>query len=908
MPTIHVDGKPYEVEEGRNLLHACLSLGFDLPYFCWHPALGSVGACRQCAVKMFKDEKDTRGRIVMACMTPAADGTRISIEDPEAKEFRASVIEWLMINHPHDCPVCDEGGECHLQDMTVMTGHVHREYRFRKRTYRNQHLGPFVNHEMNRCIQCYRCVRFYCDYAGGRDFGAFGIRDRVYFGRHRDGTLENEFSGNLVEVCPTGVFTDKTLQKHYTRKWDLQTAPSVCAHCGVGCGTIPGERYGALRRIRNRYSREVNGYFLCDRGRYGYEFVNGERRIRQPLVRGGPGAPPGPADRAEALSRAASFLGRKGWAIGIGSPRASLESNFALRELVGPDRFCMGLCRAEASLLPRIADLLRSGPARPASVLDVQEADAVLVLGEDVAGTAPRIALALRQRVPAAAGRRAGELHIARWNDAAFRHVLQNARAELYLATSAPSRLDGLATATFRGAPQEVARLGWAIAFGLTRGGPTAVPGLSEETRSLADAIAEGLKRATRPVIVSGTGSGSAEVLKSAGLVAQSLCRAGLPARLCLVVPEWNSLGLALLGGGRLREALALLEQGAADTLVVLENDLFRRVGPAQAEALLAAARHLIVVDHVETETSRRAAVVLPAATFAEASGTVVNFEGRAQRHYQVLAPQGEVQASWRWLRDLTTAEGSGPQASPWQDLDDLDEALARSVPALAGILEAAPPADWRAAGMKIARQPHRYSGRTAMFAHLSVHEPMPPEDPDSPLRFSMEGFEGRPPPALVPRFWAPGWNSVQALNKFQSEVGGPLCGGEPGRRLIGPAPQEGRAAAPDEPAPAAFVAREGRWLVVPLHEVFGSEELSSLSPGIAERSPRPYVALSPGEAAGLGAAGGDELEVEIDGRSLRLPVRETPGLPQGVGGIPVGLQGLVGLDLPSWAKIRKPG
>ncbi len=108
----------------RTCCEACLSLGFDLPYFCWHPALHSVGACRQCAVKQFKDEKDTRGRIVMSCMTPAAEGMRISIDDPEAQAFRAGVIEWLMVNHPHDCPVCDEGGECHLQDMTVMTGHT----------------------------------------------------------------------------------------------------------------------------------------------------------------------------------------------------------------------------------------------------------------------------------------------------------------------------------------------------------------------------------------------------------------------------------------------------------------------------------------------------------------------------------------------------------------------------------------------------------------------------------------------------------------------------------------------------------------------------------------------------------------------------------------------------------------
>jgi NADH-quinone oxidoreductase subunit G len=260
--TIYIDDVTYEVEAGDNLLHAALTLKLDLPYFCWHPAMNSVGACRQCAVIQYKDEKDNKGRLVMACMTEITEGARFSIKTQEAEEFRASVIEWLMLNHPHDCPVCDEGGECHLQDMTVMTGHNYRRTRFPKRTYNNQYLGPFINHEMNRCIQCYRCVRFYNDLADGSDFGVFRAHDEVYFGRSQEGVLENEFSGNLVEVCPTGVFTDKSLRRHYTRKWDLQTAPSICINCSIGCNTIPGERYGELRRIRNRYNLNVNGYFL----------------------------------------------------------------------------------------------------------------------------------------------------------------------------------------------------------------------------------------------------------------------------------------------------------------------------------------------------------------------------------------------------------------------------------------------------------------------------------------------------------------------------------------------------------------------------------------------------------------------------------------------------------------------
>ena len=259
--TVVIDGVEYQAEEGRNMLDVALALGFDLPYFCWHPVMGSIGACRQCAVRLYWTDRggNERSEIAMACMTEAQEGTKIDIFDPDAIRFRAEMIELMMLSHPHDCPVCDEGGECHLQDMTVMTGHSYRRYRGRKRTWVNQELGPFVTHELNRCITCYRCTRFYNDYAGGRDFGVFGIRNQVYFGRAESGTLESEFSGNLIEVCPTGVFDDKPFSRRYTRKWDLQTAPSVCVHCSLGCNTLPGERYGELRRIRNRYHHQVKG-------------------------------------------------------------------------------------------------------------------------------------------------------------------------------------------------------------------------------------------------------------------------------------------------------------------------------------------------------------------------------------------------------------------------------------------------------------------------------------------------------------------------------------------------------------------------------------------------------------------------------------------------------------------------
>ncbi|MCL4303569.1 MAG: NADH-quinone oxidoreductase subunit NuoG [Anaerolineae bacterium] len=902
MAQIYIDQKSYEIEDGQNLLQACLSLGCDLPYFCWHPALGSVGACRQCAVKQFRDEKDTRGKIVMACMTPAAHGTHLSINDPEAKEFRASVIEWLMINHPHDCPVCDEGGECHLQDMTVMTGHTYREFRFNKRTYRNQDLGPFINHEMNRCIQCYRCVRFYRDYASGRDFDVFAIHNHVYFGRHEDGVLENEFSGNLVEVCPTGVFTDKSFKHHYTRKWDLQTAPSVCVHCGLGCNTIPGERYGQLRRVRNRYHGEVNGYFLCDRGRYGYEFVNSDRRIRQSLLRHEGSDTARPVTKEIALQHVTPLLANRDRVIGLGSPRASLEANFALRTLVGPERFYLGVSETDFQLVATVLSILQEGPARSPSLHDVALADAVFILGEDVTNVAPMLALALRQSTRQQPMSIAEKLHIPGWDDAAVREAIQQEKGPLFVAAPYSTRLDDVATQTYRAAPDDLARLGFAVAHALNHNAPSVID-LPDEVLALAKNIAHALKGAKRPLIVSGTSCRGEAVLRAAANVAWALGENDRVAELCFIVPECNSLGLGLMGGKSINAAFKAVQAGMADTLIILENDLYRWTDPSFASTLLNSIDHVIVIGHLANATTQKAEVVLPAGAFAEADGILVNNEGRAQRFYQVFVPEGDIQASWRWLQEMMVGAGD-PEARGWQTLDDITAALAKAMPRFKPILEIAPPAGFRVAGQKIPRQPHRYSGRTARYANIDVHEPKPPDDPNSPFSFSMEGYEGQPPAALIPRFWSPRWNSVQALNKFQSEVGGPLRDGDPGRRLIEPTPVENVTYFQD--VPAAFEPQTDEWLVVPLYHIFGSEELSILTPGIAARAPQPYLGLSPEDAAKLQTVEGEEVELTLNSTVFRLPVKLMPTLPHGIAGLPAGLPDMPGIDWPAWGKILK--
>jgi NADH-quinone oxidoreductase subunit G len=897
---IFVENKPYDIEPDQSLLQACLSLGFNLPYFCWHPALGSVGACRQCAVKQFRDEKDARGRLVMSCMTPASEGTRVSIEDAEATAFRRGIIEGLMLNHPHDCPVCDEGGECHLQDMTVMTGHVYRRTIYHKRTFRNQNLGPLVNHEMNRCIQCYRCVRYYREYAGGTDLDAFSSGHQVYFGRYQDGTLENEFAGNLVEICPTGVFTDKTLKRHYARKWDQQFAPTVCVHCGLGCNVSAGERYGTLRRIVNRYHGEVNGYFLCDRGRFGYEFVNSAQRVGQPLLR--KDGKLQPIAKARAMEYLAGLLAGEKRAIGIGSPRASLESNFVLRAMVGPERFYSGLSDEVQRLTASTLEILRRGPARPPSLSEIERSDAVLILGEDVTNIAPRLALALRQSVRQQPMRAADHLKIPRWLDHPVRELIQDQKGPLYIATPAASRLDDVATETYRAAPDDIARLGFAVARALDVNAPD-VPGLTDADRALAGRIAQALKSAERPLVVSGPSLNSEAVLQAATNVAWALCAAGRATGLSLITLESNTLGAGMMGGGTLGDALQAVNSGAADTVVILENDLYLRAPAQEVDNFLNSARHVIVLDSLATATAQKAELVLPAGTFAESDGTLVSSEGRAQRFFQVYVPQGEIQSSWRWLREIMVASGQRAAAA-WQDLDDVVASVGREIPALAGADQAAPPASFRMAGAKVPREPHRYSGRTAMLANINVSEPKPPQDPDSPLAFSMEGSPNQPPSSLIPFFWSPGWNSIQSVNKFQSEVAGPLRGGDPGVRLIEP-PTNGKGSY-FTGVPKPFEASAGRWLLIPLYHIFGSEELSRLAPGIAELSPGPYVALNPEDALALHAAEGTEMTVTLGAAAHRLPVKIAPSLAKGLAGLPAGIPPFEGAGLPVQSRISR--
>ncbi|MEL7638696.1 MAG: NADH-quinone oxidoreductase subunit NuoG [Solidesulfovibrio sp.] len=601
MPDLIIDGRPVSVPKGTMVIEAAEKLGIVIPRFCWHPALGAAGACRMCAV-MFVDGP-TKG-LEMSCMTPAADGMVVETFHPEAVAFRRQVIELLMANHPHDCPVCDEGGHCLLQDETISGGHGLRRFPGKKRTYLDQDLGPFIQHEMNRCIHCYRCVRFYQEYAGYRDFGPMQNANRVYFGRFASGPLESPFSGNLADLCPTGTLTDKP-GRYKSRRWDCQRAPSLCPHCSLGCATVALSRYREIVRIEGRENPAVNGFFLCDRGRYSFGYAASAERPRQARIDGVPTEADAAIAQAAARLRAVSQRhGPDAIAVAAGS-RSSLESQAALAGLAraagwrGPAFFARR--REQADTTASLA-ALANGRAR--SLADLAKADAVLCLGVSPLFEAPMLALALRQ-----ATRAAGKVIVADPRPVSlplpFAHlpVLPDHLADVLAVVTGPAAA---------AAAEAQKRLPLS---------PQLWPALEEAATSFA--------AAKQPVIV-------------------------FAPHLAHTLPNDERIGLFPVLSGPGTAGAALLAAPDAPSLDDLAGDIVagRVKGLVLAEAdataaspALAAALGrldtLVVLDCLPTPSFAAAKVFLPTQTLFESGGTLCNNEGRLQ-YAMPVAPPGE--------------------------------------------------------------------------------------------------------------------------------------------------------------------------------------------------------------------------------------------------------------------------
>jgi NADH-quinone oxidoreductase subunit G len=525
---------------------------------------------------------------------------------------------------------------------------------------------------MNRCIQCYRCVRTYQDYCGGDDFGVLGCNQRIYFGRFRPGRLESLFSGNLVDVCPTGVFTDKTFRFN-SRYWDLEEAPSICPHCSLGCATVPGARYRELQRVRAGVNRQTNGFFICDRGRFGYGHANHPERIRVPRVAGAerswPEALATLRDRVEALV-AAHGAGSVAF---LGSPRASLEANGLLR--LWAKRIGGGLCVPEPHpQRDRTARVLAAGLGDLSrSLADLRRSDFVLLVGADPLAEGPLVALAIRQAVRAGA-------QVA---------VLDPRPVELPCAAAhlplAPERL-----------PLALA----ALAQGQFEG-------FSRQEQSLLEGVAARLQEARRPVLVGG-GDLLGEVGVNALLAtARALSREDRPCGVSVLLAGPNSFGTVLFGEAEpdCDTLLDSIRDGAVRGLVCLECDPFLdHPDPGRVEAALARLEFLVVLDGLPGQAARRADILLPTRVPAEYGGTFVNQEGRLQAFAPVFAPGTPLRVTGDGDHPPRTFLPETPGAQPWpawsilaaltggdRSLAEVRRELAAEEPALAALAAIVP-------------------------------------------------------------------------------------------------------------------------------------------------------------------------------------------------------------------------
>jgi NADH-quinone oxidoreductase subunit G len=399
--SLTVDGKKFTAPAGTLLIEACKSVGIEVPSFCYYPNLSLQGACRMCLVKVEKMPK-----LQTACTTVVAEGMIVTSDSDEVKQARKSMIEMLLGNHPLDCPVCDAGGECELQDMTFSYGAAESKFMEAKNHKEEQQWSPVVFFDRPRCILCYRCVRICGE---GMDVWALGVQNRgvsSIIAPNKEDHLECEECGMCIDICPVGALTSGAY-RYKTRPWEMKHVGTVCTHCGDGCKTTLGVRRSdtgmEIVRGDNRDKSGTNGDFLCIKGRYGFDFATHEERLTQPLIRKNGSLTPSTWEEAFELvgKKFAEICDRDGGsAIGvIGSTRTTNEEAYLLSKFARVVLKTNNVDHHRTADFPGLAAALRGKPGATASMADVYNAPAILLIGNDPTEQHPLLAWQIRNNV-----------------------------------------------------------------------------------------------------------------------------------------------------------------------------------------------------------------------------------------------------------------------------------------------------------------------------------------------------------------------------------------------------------------------------------------------------------------------------------------------------------------------------
>lgn len=603
MPNLTIDDREIEVPEGMTVLQAAEMLGIEIPVFCYHPKLSIAGNCRMCLVEMEKSPKP-----IASCAMPACEGMVIRTQTPMVKKARKGVLEFLLINHPLDCPICDQGGECDLQDITMAYGPDSGRFSFNKRAVPDKEFGPLIETAMNRCIHCTRCVRFATEVAGVPELGATGRGEEMEIGTYVQKTITSELSGNMIDICPVGALTSKPYS-YRGRSWELTHTPSIDVFDAVGSAIRIDTRGREIMRILPRQNDEVNETWISDKTRFAYDGLK-YQRLDHPYARGVDGRL-APVSWEEAFSIVVDHLhhipGERIAAI-VGD-MVDAEAMVALMDLMG----AMGSphldCRQEGGDVgkePRCSYIFNT------TLVGVERADFCLLIGTNPRVEAPLVNARLRKT---------------------------------YVGTGLPVALIG-----------SLPDLGYPVDF--LGNDPLILEKILKGKHPVCDA----LKRANHPLMIIGQGA----LKREDGPAILSVTRQ-IADKYGFVTKEgWNGfnvlqtvasrvagLDLGFLPGEKGYNTKGILEAAKRQ-----EIEVVYLLGADEIEMNSLKSTFVIYQGHHGDRGATHADVVFPGAAYTEKSGTYVNIEGRVQRGLKALVPPGEAKEDWKIIRELSTRLG----------------------------------------------------------------------------------------------------------------------------------------------------------------------------------------------------------------------------------------------------------
>jgi NADH-quinone oxidoreductase subunit G len=625
---VEVDGKSVEVPNGATVMEAANQLGIFVPHFCYHKKLSIAANCRMCLVQVEKAPKP-----MPACATPVTDGMKVWTHSDQAVKAQQGVMEFLLINHPLDCPICDQGGECQLQDLAVGYGGSASRYTEEKRVVFHKNLGPLVAaEEMARCIQCTRCVRFGQEVAGVMELGMINRGEHSEIVSFVGKTVDSELSGNMIDICPVGALTSKPF-RYSARTWELSRRKSVAPHDALGSNLVVQVKLDHVMRVVPLENESVNECWLSDKDRFSYEGLNSPDRLLRPMVK--EGGAWREADWTEALELAASRL-RAAKDTGSNAIGTLVSPHATLEEMALAAKLTRGLGSGSVDFRLRRADFSADGkragiPWLGMPIADLSKLDRVLVVGSFLRKDAPLIASRLRAATKR--GLKVSVLH------SADDDLLMPVAAK---AIVAPSAL-----------PETLAQIIKAVAETKKADAPAAVAsaGASDAAKAIAASLASGKSTAIL------LGNFADQHAESTQIEQLALALAELSgARFGHIGEAANSVGgyvANCLPDEKGLNAAAMLESPRqAYILVGVEPELDVN-NPAAANKALDQADFVVALTAFKSAAEKHADIMLPMAPFTETSGTFVNNEGRAQSFNGVVKPAGEARPGWKILRVL---------------------------------------------------------------------------------------------------------------------------------------------------------------------------------------------------------------------------------------------------------------